>query len=124
MLSAASGSAGLMLGPPGAARTGAQTPTGTAANAGFYHFRVGDIRATVLSDGVIGGPPRIYASDAPEADLQTVLRRAFLPTDHLTLNLNTLLIETGGRPSCSKRAQAGRWVPMAAASSPISPASA
>ena len=23
--------------------------------------------------------------------------RAFLPTDHLTLNLNTLLIETGGR---------------------------
>jgi glyoxylase-like metal-dependent hydrolase (beta-lactamase superfamily II) len=97
MLSAASGSVGLMLGPPGAGRASAQTPTGTAANAGFYHFRVGDIRATVLSDGVIGGPPRIYASDAPEADLQTVLRRAFLPTDHLTLNLNTLLIETGGR---------------------------
>ncbi|MDP3257567.1 MAG: MBL fold metallo-hydrolase, partial [Bosea sp. (in: a-proteobacteria)] len=97
MLSAASGSAGLILGPTGAGRAGAQTSTGPAANAGFYQFRVGEIRATVLSDGVIGGPPRIYASDAPEADLQTVLRRAFLPTDHLTLNLNTLLIETGGR---------------------------
>ena len=97
MLSAATGSAGLMLARPGSGSAGAQTPTKTAANAGSYHFRVGDIRATVLSDGLIGGPPRIYASDAPEADLQTVLRRAFLPTDHLTLNLNTLLIETGGR---------------------------
>lgn len=97
MLSAAGGSAGLMLGRSGSGSAGAQTPTQGPANAGFYHFRVGDIRATVLSDGVIGGPPRIYASDASEADLETVLRRAFLPTDHLTLNLNTLLIETGGR---------------------------
>jgi glyoxylase-like metal-dependent hydrolase (beta-lactamase superfamily II) len=72
--------------------TSPQTP-----NAGHYRFRVGDIQATVLSDGIIGGPPRIYASDAPEAELQSVLRRAFLATDHLTLNLNTLLIETGGR---------------------------
>lgn len=46
---------------------------------------------------MIGGPPRVYASDAPEAELDEVLRRAFLPTDHMTLNLNTLLIETGGR---------------------------
>lgn len=97
MLSAATGSAGLVLGQPGSGSAGAQTPTGSATNAGFYRFRVGDIRATVLSDGIIGGPPRIYASNAPEADLQSVLRRAFLPTDHLTLNLNTLLIETGGR---------------------------
>ncbi|PWC75851.1 MBL fold metallo-hydrolase [Azospirillum sp. TSH64] len=72
----------------------ASSPSG---NAGHYRLRVGEISATVLSDGVIGGPPRIYASDAPEAELQAVLRRAFLPTDHLTLNLNTLLIETGGR---------------------------
>ncbi|KPF63365.1 hydrolase [Bosea sp. AAP35] len=97
MLSAASGGAGLMLGRLHMGGAHAQTPTVPPANAGFYHFRVGDIRATVLSDGVIGGPPRIYASDAPEADLKSVLRRAFLPTDHLTLNLNTLLIETGGR---------------------------
>jgi glyoxylase-like metal-dependent hydrolase (beta-lactamase superfamily II) len=95
MLSAASGGAGLMLGRPGAAS--AQTLAPPATNAGFYRFQVGEVRATVLSDGVIGGPPRIYASDAPEADLQTVLRRAFLPTDHLTLNLNALLIEIGGR---------------------------
>lgn len=73
-------------------------------NAGHYHFRVGDIDATVLSDGVIGGPPRVYASDAPEGELQEVLRRAFLPLDRLTLNLNTLLIETK-RPQNSARSR-------------------
>lgn len=81
----------------GSAGAKAQAAPALNGNSGSYHFRVGDIRATVLSDGVIGGPPRIYASDAPEAELQAVLRRAFLPTDHMTLNLNTLLIETGGR---------------------------
>ncbi|PTM42068.1 MBL fold metallo-hydrolase [Bosea sp. 124] len=97
MLSAATAGAGLVLGQPGPGGAGAQAQALPPGNAGFYHFRVGDIRATVLSDGVIGGPPRIYAGDAPEADLQTALRRAFLPTDYLTLNLNTLLVEIGGR---------------------------
>lgn len=97
MLAAATGGAGVMLDLPARHGAEAQAQTGGRTNAGFYRFDVGDIRATVLSDGVIGGPPRIYAGDAPEADLQTALRRAFLPTDHLTLNLNTLLLETGGR---------------------------
>ena len=98
MLSAVVGASSMIdpaLGTSGIAN--AQTKSSTARNAGHYRFRIGELSATVLSDGIIGGPPRIYASDAPEADLQEVLRRAFLPTDHLTLNLNTLLIETGGR---------------------------
>ncbi|MCE8039586.1 MAG: MBL fold metallo-hydrolase [Halomonadaceae bacterium] len=104
ILTAASAAAGLILPPGGMAlaqAASAATSTaqgGTAsANVGYYHLRVGDISATVLSDGLIGGPPRIYASDAPEAELEEVLRQAFLPTDHMTLNLNTLLIETHGR---------------------------
>lgn len=95
MLSAMAGASGLLAGP-GEAHAQAPQPA-PVRNAGHYRFRVGDIRATVLSDGVIGGPPRIYASDAPEMELEAVLTRAFLPTDHMTLNLNTLLIETGGR---------------------------
>jgi glyoxylase-like metal-dependent hydrolase (beta-lactamase superfamily II) len=96
MLSAVIGATSTFLG--GAAGVvQAQTKTPGSGNIGHYRFRVGEITATVLSDGVIGGPPRIYASDAPEAELQEVLRRAFLPTDHLTLNLNTLLIENAGR---------------------------
>jgi glyoxylase-like metal-dependent hydrolase (beta-lactamase superfamily II) len=96
-----SAAAGLLagVGASGAAQAQAQSQApGTArGNARHYRFRVGDIAATVLSDGVIGGPPRVYAGDAPERELAEVLRRAFLPSDHMTLNLNTLLIETGGR---------------------------
>ena len=100
MLTAASAVTGMIL-PTGMAASARAAPAASlpphGGNAGYYRFRVGDISATVLSDGLIGGPPRIYASDAPEAELQDVLRRAFLPTDRLTLNLNTLLIETNGK---------------------------
>ncbi len=96
MLSAALGATGLMA-PRGAREAHAQEPRLPSGNAGHYRFRVGEIAATVLSDGVIVGPPRIYASDAPEQELTDVLQRAFLPTDRLTLNLNTLLIEVAGR---------------------------
>lgn len=98
ILTAAGAATGLML---PSSMSFAQAALGTpnaAGNAGYYRFNVGDdIAATVLSDGLIGGPPQVYASDAPEAELTEVLTRAFLPTDRLTLNLNTLLIETGGR---------------------------
>lgn len=69
----------------------------TAANAGHYRFRVGNIEATVVSDGTLSGNVRIYAGRAPEDDLRHALDEAFLPTDNLTINLNTLLLEIGGR---------------------------
>lgn len=98
MLSAVTGATSMVVpGFGGAGSASAQAASPTSGNAGHYRFRIGAIRAAVLSDGNIGGPPRIYASNAPEATLHAVLRQAFLPTDHLTLNLNTLLIETGGR---------------------------
>lgn len=75
----------------------AQAPATPTTNAGYYRFSVGEIQATVLSDGLLSGPPGVYASDAPEMELREALRLAFLPTDAMTLNLNTLLIETGGR---------------------------
>lgn len=78
-------------------RAGAQALPAAARNAGHYRFRVGEIQATVLSDGLLSGPPRVYASNAPEAELREALMRAYLPTDALTLNINTLLIEIGGR---------------------------
>lgn len=92
----AAGTAALLLGGSPRSRAAAQAVASPTGNVGHYRFQVGDITATVLSDDVISGPPRVYAIDAPEAELQEALRRAFLPTDYLTLDLNTLLIETGG----------------------------
>lgn len=97
MVSAVTAGASSLLLGRSAAPLSAQTPPNVIGNTGAYRFRIGDFTATVLSDGTIGGPPSIYASDASEAELHEVLRRAFLPADHLSLNLNTLLIEIGGR---------------------------
>lgn len=97
MVSAAAGLCGAMIPNLVPGRAAAQTAATPIGNAGHYRFRVGDIVATVLSDGVIGGPPAVYAGDAPEVELEEALRLAFLPTDFMTLNLNTLLLETGGR---------------------------
>lgn len=98
MLTAIAGASGTLLGAVGPRAAFAQPVTSApVGNAGHYRFQVGDIIATVLSDGLIGGAPTIYAGDAPEGELEDVLRRAFLPTDYLTLNLNTLLLEIRGR---------------------------
>ncbi|SDI46103.1 MBL fold metallo-hydrolase [Salipiger marinus] len=98
MLSAMAGASGLLVGSGASGRLSAQpAPVSPVGNAGHYRFHIGDIAATVLSDGMIGGPPAIYAGDAPEADLAEVLRRAMLPTEFLALNLNTLLLEIGGQ---------------------------
>jgi glyoxylase-like metal-dependent hydrolase (beta-lactamase superfamily II) len=66
-------------------------------NAGHYRFLIGDIKATVISDGTLSGSVRIYARSAPAEDLRRALNEAFLPTDNLTINLNTLLLEIGER---------------------------
>ena len=97
MLTLAGGAAGTVWGAVAGAPAIAQATTSPVGNAASYRFKVGEVGATVLSDGLIGGPPRIYAGDAPEAELQEALRNAFLPADFMTLNLNTLLLEMGGR---------------------------
>lgn len=97
MLSAVAGASGALLNNSLSGTVSAQPAAAPIGNAGHYRFQVGNIAATVLSDGIIGGPPKVYAGDAPETELEEVLRRAFLPTDFMTLNLNTLLLEIDGR---------------------------
>ena len=97
MLTLAGGAAGIVGGAGFGVPAVAQAALPLVGNATHYRFKVGEISATVLSDGLIAGPPRVYAGDAPEAELQEALRRAYLPADFMTLNLNTLLLETGGR---------------------------
>ncbi len=70
----------------------------TVENAGYYRFRVGDTRRP-SSDGLIGGPASTPAM--PRSRAEDV--RGALPADRpLTLNLNTLLLETNGKRILSK----------------------
>jgi hypothetical protein len=78
-LAAMVGAAAAFSSGAGARHAVAQPIVAAIGNAGHYRFRVGDIAATVLSDGVIGGPPRVYAIDAPEEELRAALSDAFRP---------------------------------------------
>ena len=65
---------------------------------GYYRFTIGDVEAVVISDGGLSFQP-IQPNWAPEAskeELEGNLRSAFLPTDRITLDVNTLLLNIGG----------------------------
>jgi glyoxylase-like metal-dependent hydrolase (beta-lactamase superfamily II) len=92
----ATGTAGGLMPLFGSTAAVAQSP-GSGVNSGHYSFLIGDIRATVVSDGTLSGSPRIYAYSAQPDELGKALNDAFLPTDRYELNLNTLLLESGGK---------------------------
>ena len=62
---------------------------------GFYRFKIGDFRATVISDGygpIPVGP--IFAMNASEAELAPVLKANFMPPVIQVTN-NPLVVDTG-----------------------------
>ena len=65
---------------------------------GYYRFAIGDIEAIVISDGDLSFKPiqPTWAPEASKEELDGMLRSAFLPTDRLTLDVNTLLLKIGG----------------------------
>ena len=61
---------------------------------GFYRFKIGDVQATVISDGYGPIPASILAVNASEADLAPVLKANFMhPTIQITTNM--LVVDTG-----------------------------
>ncbi len=70
---------------------------GTQAG-GYYRFTVGDAEAIVISDGALSFQPiqPTWAPEAKKEELEAALRSAFLPTDRIALEVNTLLIRIGG----------------------------
>ena len=65
---------------------------------GYYRFAIGDIEAIVISDGGLSFQPiqPTWAPEASKEELEGMLRSAFLPTDRLNLDVNTLLLKIGG----------------------------
>lgn len=65
---------------------------------GFYRFEVGAFTVTTFSDGnLILQNPKVYAANAPEAEVQTLLAANLLPTDRVVTQTNVTLLDTGER---------------------------
>lgn len=69
--------------------------TVVTGNSEVYRFAIGDMRATVLTDGTFAVPPIMFAADATEAEHQAALAQAFLPLSEVQVHLNMLVVETG-----------------------------
>ena len=65
---------------------------------GYYRFTIGDVEAVVISDGGLSFQPiqPTWAPEATKEELEGTLRSAFLPTDRINLDVNTLLLKIGG----------------------------
>ncbi len=92
--------ASLALRPPSALAqsvAGSTPPVIEPRSSGHYRFRVGEIRATVVRDGTLSGSPRLLAGNASAEELDRALWNALRSPENKVLNLNTLLLEVGGR---------------------------
>jgi len=95
------GAAGVMAALPwrGATEAEAAAPSLKGPQAGgYYRFSIGDVEAVVISDGGLSFQPiqPTWAPEASKEELEGTLRSAFLPTDRLNLDVNTLLLNIGG----------------------------
>ena len=65
---------------------------------GFYRYKIGDIRVTVVTDGARTFPlPDGFVVNASTAEINKALEAAFMPRDQMTIVFNPLVIETGGK---------------------------
>ena len=64
----------------------------------FHRFRIGDMAATIVSDGPLTLPRAVRIFKGPEeAPLVAALEQAGQPTDKIQVEQNCLLLETGGK---------------------------
>ena len=66
------------------------------AQPSFYRFKLGTIESTVISDGMLEFPAETLFGDRAE-DARGLLTSAFQPSSPVGLQLNTILVNTGGK---------------------------
>ena len=69
---------------------------GKRAQPSFYRFKLGSIEITVISDGMLEFPGETLWGDLAE-DARALLTSAFQPASPVGLQLNTILVNTGGK---------------------------
>jgi Metallo-beta-lactamase superfamily len=63
----------------------------------FYRFNVGNIQATVASDGLIVGVPKTTFVGPAATNVERMMTDLFLPPDKLVMDQNALVINTGDK---------------------------
>ena len=77
---------------------GAKMPMGLKQAPYFYRFKIGNMEATVISDGVIPlGPPGDAFLGLTKEEITRQLTDKFLPPDTVTLEQNILVLNTGSK---------------------------
>jgi len=62
----------------------------------WYRFKIGDIEATIISDGYLGPLPLAYLyPKVPKADVDALAKSELLPPDKFVLQENCLVLNTG-----------------------------
>lgn len=80
---------------PASLTSAAAPPLGVQAPA-WHRFKIGDVEATIVSDGPLElGPPADAFKGAPREELERDLRDAFLPVETVVLEQNVLVLNTG-----------------------------
>jgi len=77
-------------------RADAAPPT-DRSNLRYYRFNVGDFQLTVFNDGykIFQPVQPFWASQASPDELNSALEAAFLPTDHVMVYYNAVVVDTG-----------------------------
>lgn len=76
----------------------AKMPRGLKQAPYFYRFKIGNMEATVISDGVVpAGPPEGVFLGLSKEEITRQLTDSFLPTDNVVVEQNILVLNTGSQ---------------------------
>jgi len=70
-------------------------PASQAQTPGFHRFKVGSFTVTTVHDGFVARPLEGFVRNAPLAEVQAVLRDAFLPQDRMVIPYTVTFLDTG-----------------------------
>ncbi len=75
----------------------AKAPLSNAQNAGFYHYKIGDIEATAITDGFAERPLAGFIKNAELVDVKAVLSQSAMPQETLRIPFTTTVLNIGGQ---------------------------
>ncbi|HRM73209.1 MAG TPA: hypothetical protein PLI13_00670, partial [Paracoccus sp. (in: a-proteobacteria)] len=94
----AAGAAGLAASGLMPRKAAARAPQIGVPVAGWYRFRIGDVEATIISDGLLDlGSANDQFPAAPPDEIAQIMGAEFLPVAPMMLEQNCLVLNIGGR---------------------------